>query len=130
MSYPSLRQGMVQQLFLDISMEACTHIQWRINLSKRYSHIILFHMVSDMERILSQQVMIKKLPFMMHLVMFCNVLTTLMMIKLRTLLSVISIHQEKVSHWVISTDFMFTTSTKREDSGNKSSARTFKTITL
>lgn len=54
--------------------------------------------------------------------------TILMMRRSRTLLFAVSTHQDKVLLLEISTDFTFTISTKKEDNGNKSFAKTLRTI--
>jgi hypothetical protein len=130
MLFQSPLQEMAQPLFLDILMEVYTHIQWKINPSRKYSLIILFLMVSGTEKTLWQQEMTKKLHSMILLATSCSDSTTPMMTKSRTSLSAISILLAKVLLSEISIDSTFITSTKKEDNGKKSSAKTFKTITL
>ena len=80
---------------LDNWMEVFTLTQWKTNRSKNFLLIILFLMALGMEKILSLQVTIKKLHFMIHLVMSYKDLTTPTMTKSKTLLFVSSTHQEK-----------------------------------
>lgn len=130
MLYLSLLQRMDQQSFQVIWMEVFIHIQCKINHSKNYLLIILFHMVLVMEKILQLQEMIKKLLFMIHLEMYYKDLTILTMIKLKILLYVNLIHLVKVLLSETSIDFMSTTSIKKEDNGKKLYAKTSKIIIL